>query len=199
MRRVRPWLGVLAATAVLAAGCSKGDSAATGSASTTVTTAAPAVTSTTAQPTTTRPGATTTAAPGATTTPAATPTTAAGGGPAVAIAGGWRMAISQPLAGATVGSTPLLCYELTGSAREPVLALEVTLLRAGSPTGAAGPYRLDVSVGRGSARLSLDGVPPGRYDVRVQLILNGAPLDGGAVTIPSVTVAAGQTVTTSCL
>jgi len=109
------------------------------------------------------------------------------------------MTISQPLAGATVGSTPLLCYELTGSSREPALALEVTLLRAGSPTGAAGPYRLDVSVGRGSTRLSLDGVAPGRYDVRVQLILDGSAVDGGAVTIPSVTVTASQTVTTSCL
>lgn len=200
MRPARPWVFALAAIAVVLAGCSKGDSSATGSASpsTTASTSALAGTSTTAttspSPSTARPGPTTTAAPAAATT-----TTALAGGPAVVSAGGWRMAITQPLAGATVGSTPLLCYELTGSSREPVLALEVTLLRAGSPTGAAGPYRLDVSVGRGSVRLSLDGVAPGRYDVRIQLVLNGSPVDGGAVTVPSVTVTAAQTVTASCL
>jgi hypothetical protein len=191
--------------ALLLAGCSKGHTAAGGFASTTVTTGAFDSTSTTTtltsrESTTTpssRPGATTTAV---TTAPSrATTTTAVAGAPAVVSAGGWRMVISQPLAGATVGSNPLLCYEVTGSSREPALAFDVTLLRAGSPTGAAGPYRIDVTVGRGSARLSLDGVAPGRYDIRVQLISSGSAVDGGAVTIPSVTVSTSQTGTASCL
>lgn len=177
--------------ALVAGACSGGDgSAAVGSSIPTTSVGAGA--------TTTGPGATTTVAPGASPTtsvttpptPAATTTTATptAAGPVSVTAGGWRMVISRPSAGSTTGPVLGLCYEVTGSTRESTVAFDVSLLRSGTPTGAAGPFRAGAAVGRGLARVPLPGVTPGRYDVRIQLLLDGQALSGGAVTVPSVTV-----------
>jgi len=102
-------------------------------------------------------------------------------------AGGWRLALFEPTAGATVGPRTNLCYEVAGASREPEVVLEVTLLAEGSTNGVL-TVLADGSVGRGSVQVDLGRSPRGRYDVRVQLIINGAAVDGVAVTIPGVTV-----------
>jgi hypothetical protein len=110
--------------------------------------------------------------------------------PTVAEAGGWRLAVTQPTARTTIGPVTVVCYEVAGASREPVVALEVTLLGSGSTTS-ADPVRVDGAVGRGSVRVDLAGRSPGRYDMRVQLIADGARRDGVAVTIPEVTLERG--------
>jgi len=107
--------------------------------------------------------------------------------PLEAEAGGWRLALFEPRAGATVGPRANLCYEVAGASREPEVVLEVTLLAEGSTNGVL-TVLVDGSVGRGSMQVDLGPSPPGRYDVRVQLIINGAAVDGVTVTVPGVTV-----------
>lgn len=183
---------MVAAGLLLTTGCSKSSST-TGSAGTgtTSTTAAPDTSTTVASASTTTVAAaasTTRPATASTTDATAPATTTAQSGPLVASGGGWRMAVSAPAGGARVGSSMMVCYEIAGTSREPVLVLEVTALPAGSATGAA-PIRVDASVGRGSVRVPLTSVPPGVYHLRIQLILNGERLEGVAVTVPSVTLA----------
>lgn len=176
---------------LVATGCSDDDDGARGTAdastteapstSSTLTTAATSTAPTvTSSVTTTRPGST-----AATPTSAPTPTAApAPGGPAVAEAGGWRLVISNPTARATIPPAAVLCYEATGSSREPELVLEVTAFPPGTVT------RIPVPVGRGTARVDLSAAGVGARDLRIQLIPNGQRIDGLAVTIP-VTIAAG--------
>lgn len=181
-------MAALAVAVVLATGCSDGDDGARGTtgpstteAPSTSATSTPATTSTvvavTSSVATTRPGSTATTSP----TPTTAPATA---GPAVAEAGGWRLVISHPTARATIPPAAVLCYEATGSTREPDLVLEVTALPAGTVT------RVPVPVGRGTARVDLSSAGVGARDLRIQLIPNGQRIDGLAVTIP-VTIAAG--------
>ena len=178
---------VLTVALVLATGCSGGDDGARGTAGPSTTAArstsptfTPATTSTVAAVTssvaTTRPGST---APTPTTAPATT-------GPAVAEAGGWRLVISRPTARATIPPAAVLCYEATGSTREPELVLEVVALPPGTVT------RVPLAVGRGTARVDLSAAGLGARDLRIQLIPNGQRIDGLAVTVP-VTIAAGAT------
>jgi hypothetical protein len=108
--------------------------------------------------------------------------------PTAAEAGGWRLAVTRPTAGAMIGTVEVVCYEVAGATREPVVALEVTLLEPGATTS-ADSVRVEAAVGRGSARVDLGGWSPGRYDLRVQLIGDGARREGVAVTIPAVTLA----------
>ena len=180
---------VLTVALVLAAGCSDGDEGARGTtgpspteAPSTSPTVTPATTSTLAAVTssvaTTRPGST------ATTSPTPTTTAPATAGPAVAEAGGWRLVISRPTARATIPPAAVLCYEATGSSREPELVLEVTALPPGSVTP------VPVPVGRGTARVDLSAAGLGPRDLRIQLVPNGQRIDGLSVTIP-VTIAAG--------
>jgi hypothetical protein len=186
-------LVALAVAALLAGACSDGDDGERGSGATTTTTIPEASTSTTATlaTSTTHPPVSTTA-PAPRTTAAPQTTQAAGGGPLVASAGGWRMVISQPTPGSTIGSVAVLCYEVTGSVREATIAFDVTFVPTGASTG-AGPIRVDAAVGRGTARVPSSGISPGRYDVRIQLVLDGARLDGAVVTSAVNVVAGGQT------
>ena len=69
----------------------------------------------------------------------------------VAEAGGWRLAVTQPMVGATIRSTTVLCTEISGTSREPEVALEITLLAPGSPTGDL-PRLVDAAVGRDRSR-----------------------------------------------
>ena len=104
------------------------------------------------------------------------------------MAASWRLAVSAPAEGGRVGSAMTVCYEVTGSGRQPALAFEVTALPPESPTGAT-PIRVDATSGRGSVQVPLTSVRPGRYHLRIQLLVNGQPVDGAAVTVPSVTLA----------
>jgi hypothetical protein len=99
------------------------------------------------------------------------------------------MVITQPAPGSTIGSVAVLCYEVTGSVREATIAFDVTFLPSGVTTG-TGPVRVDAAVGRGTSRVPTSGLPSGRYDVRIQLVVDGARLDGAVVTA-AVTVVAG--------
>lgn len=132
--------------------------------------------------------ATTIARPPSTTAPPGTSgssvTTAVAGGPAVAEAGGWRLVVSRPTARATIPPAAVVCYEATGSSREPELELEVTALPPGTTV------RVGAQVGRGTARVDLTAAGAGGRDLRIQLVVNGQRIDGLAVTIP-VTIAAG--------
>ena len=80
----------------------------------------------------------------------------------------------------------MLCYEVTADVREAVVAFDVTLLANGAAR--AGPFRADAAVGRGTARVELDA-PPATYDVRVQLLVDGEPLEGAVVTVTGVKLA----------
>ncbi len=209
MTRFSGWMVALVATATLAGtGCSGGGARGSGSTTTTSTTTTSTTTTsttfTTLDPTTTlatsgststRPVSATTLPAGPTTSEVAT-TLPAGGGPLVATAAGWRMVITQPAPGSTIGSVAVLCYEVTGSSREAVVGFEVTFFQPGSTTS-AGTFRADAAVGRGTARVTVTGVPSGRYDVRIQLVLNGSPLEGAAVTT-TVNVVAGGTQIATC-
>lgn len=190
MRRLRG-VALLGAAVLLATGCSDDDEATQGSASPTtvaVTSSAPTsvVATTVAGATTTVAGATTTRPPGAA---SSAPTTAASAatGPVSAEAGGWRLVVTAPTGGSTIGPVTTLCYEATGQTREPDLALEATLVPPGATSGGQ-PVRAGAAVGRGSVRIDFGGVTPGRYDLRVQGIVNGQRLDGLAVTVRAVTL-----------
>lgn len=188
---VRHALAVLGATLLLATSCSGdggGDRGAAGGSTTeapptSVTSTTGAVVASTAAPATsttatTRPGipATTTSPSPATVPPAA--------GPAAAEAGGWRLAISHPAARATIPPAAVLCYEATGSSREPELVLEVTALPPGTVS------RVPVTVGRGTARVDLSAAGVGARELRIEMIPNGVRVAGLSVTVP-VTIAAG--------
>ena len=181
-------MAALTVALVLATGCSDDDEGARGTTGPS-TTEAPSTSSTlTAATTSTALTVTSTVAttrPGSTPTTSPTPTTApAPGGPAVAEAGGWRLVISRPAARATIPPAAVLCYEATGSSREPELVLEVTALPPGTVT------RIPVPVGRGTAQVDLSAAGLGARDLRIQLVPNGQRIDGLSVTIP-VTIAAG--------
>ena len=150
---------------VIAGGCSDTDDTSTTTAAGAPTSSAPAATSTTVR-------ATTTISP-ATTVPA---------GPAVAEAGGWRIAISAPTRGAKIGPELDLCYEVTGTARESAIAFELSLVVTQTRSIAA-TARVDAAVGRGSARVSLGSPQPRFYDLTVQGVVNGQPLNGLSTTI----------------
>jgi hypothetical protein len=152
---------------LLAGGCSDDDDASTTTAAGAPTSSSPAATSTTARATTTSP---TTVPP--TTVPA---------GPAVAEAGGWRIAIAAPTRNAKIGPELDLCYEVTGTAREAAIAFELSLIVTQTRTVAA-TVRVDAAVGRGSARVSLGTPQPRFYDLTVQGLVNGQPINGLVVT-----------------
>ena len=156
-------MAIACMTLLLAGACSDSDDASTTTAAGAPTSSTPAATSTTARATTTSP----------TTLPV---------GPAVAEAGGWRIAISAPTRGAKIGPELDLCYEVTGTARESAVAFEVSLIVTQTRTVAA-TVRVDAAVGRGSARLNLGSPQPRFYDMTVQGLVNGQPLDGLSVTI----------------
>ena len=109
-------------------------------------------------------------------------------------ADGWRMTINRPTSRETIGPQFALCYEVSATSREPDVAFEVTLLKGA--TTAAGPIRVAGGVGRGSVRVDLGDAGSGTYDLRVQLWVNGSPLDGAVVTARSVNLVRGTPVLT---
>lgn len=126
-------------------------------------------------PTSSSSAATTTVVRSSTTT--ALPPTTTPAGPVVAEAGGWRLAVTAPAALATVGSAFDLCYEVTGPAPEASIAFEITLVIAATGT-VASKLQVDAGVGRGSARVNLGTPDSRRYDMPVQVIVNGQVVAG---------------------
>jgi hypothetical protein len=170
----RRWAAVVTVALFLGAGCSGDDDAAE---PTTATTAATATTATTA-------GGSGTASTAPATEPGTgTPSTP---GPTVAEAGGWRLVVTEPTAGAAVASPVTVCAEVAGTGREPVVALEVTLLAPGSDDDGGEPLQVATGVGRRPVEVALPDAAPGPHDLRVQLIADGERIDGVAVTVPVV-------------
>jgi len=92
------------------------------------------------------------------------------------------MAIAAPTRNAKIGAETDLCYEVTGPVRESAVAFEVSLIVTQTRTVAA-TVRVDGAVGRGSARLSLGTPQPRFYDMTIQGLVNGQPLNGLLVTV----------------
>jgi hypothetical protein len=104
--------------------------------------------------------------------------------------GGWRLAVSQPVPGGTSAPKAVICYEVTGTSREPDIALEITPIRSGASPVAA-PIRVSATVGRSSVVADLSGVGEGKIDLRVQLVVDGTAAGRPALVIPGVTLLAG--------
>lgn len=105
-------------------------------------------------------------------------------------AGGWRLAVSQPMPGGTSAPQAVICYEVTGTSREPVLALEITPMWPGAGPAAA-TVRASATVGRSSVVADLSGVAEGTFDLRVQLVVDGTAAGRPAILIPGVTLLTG--------
>ncbi|HSQ69920.1 MAG TPA: hypothetical protein VLM41_07520 [Steroidobacteraceae bacterium] len=104
--------------------------------------------------------------------------------------GGWRLAVSQPVAGGTSAPRAVICYEVTGTSREPVLALEITPMWPGAGPAAAA-VRTSATVGRSSLVADLSGVGEGTIDLRVQLVVDGTTAGRPVLLIPGVTLRNG--------
>lgn len=101
--------------------------------------------------------------------------------------GGWRLAVTQPVPGGTSAVATVLCYEVSGTAREPVLALEVTpIWPGGGPAAAA--VRANATVGRSSVSVDLSAAGEGTFDLQVQLVVDGSKADRPSVEIRGVTL-----------
>jgi hypothetical protein len=110
--------------------------------------------------------------------------------PLSAEAGGWRLAVSQPVPGGTSAPQAVICYEVTGESREPVLALEITPMWPGVGPAAAA-VRSSATVGRSSVVADLSGVGEGTIDLRVQLVVDGTAAGRPTLLIPGVRLLAG--------
>jgi hypothetical protein len=104
--------------------------------------------------------------------------------------GGWRLAVSQPVPGGTSAPQAVICYEVIGTSREPVLALEITPMWPGAGPAAA-PVRVSATVGRSSVVADLSGVGEGTIDLRVQLVVDGTAAGRPVLLVPGVTLLAG--------
>jgi hypothetical protein len=104
---------------------------------------------------------------------------------AIAEAAGWRMEISAPGEGGSAANAVPLCYEVTGTSRESVIALAASM--RGQDETVILP-EVAAAVGRGEASLDVSSVPSGHYDLVVQLVVDGQPLEGLSVTIPDVQI-----------
>jgi hypothetical protein len=104
--------------------------------------------------------------------------------------GGWRLAVSQPVPGGSSAPKAVICYEVTGTSREPDIALEITPIRSGASPVAA-PIRVSATIGRSSVVADLSGVGAGTIDLRVQLVVDGTAAGRPALVIRGVTLLAG--------
>jgi len=104
--------------------------------------------------------------------------------------GGWRLAVSRPVPGGASAPQAVICYEVTGTSREPVIALEITPMWPGAGPAAA-PVRASATVGRSSVVADLSGVGEGKFDLRVQLVVDGTAAGRPELLIPGVTLRAG--------
>ena len=104
--------------------------------------------------------------------------------------GGWRLVVSQPVPGGTSAPQAVICYEVTGTSREPVLALEITPMWPGAGPAAAS-VRVSATVGRSSVVADLSGVGERTVDLRVQLVVDGTAAGRPALVIHGVTLLAG--------
>ena len=134
-------------------------------------------------PSTRRRAPSTTATTATTAIPATTVTsTPIAAAALVAESDGWRLVLTRPSAGARIGRSVRLCYELSGGTREPVVALMATLRRADSQS--SGTTTVDATIGRDSVRVDFAAVLPGAASLEVQLRADGRALDGVRLTVP---------------
>ncbi len=104
--------------------------------------------------------------------------------------GGWRLAVSQPVPGGTSAPQAVICYEITGTSREPILAIEITPMWPGAGPAAA-PVQASATVGRSSLVADLSAVGEGTIDLRVQLVVDGTTAGQPALLISGVTLRDG--------
>jgi hypothetical protein len=107
--------------------------------------------------------------------------------PPAAETGGWRLAVTQPTPGGRSSRVAVLCYAVSGAAREPELALDITPMRRGDGPAAA-TVRTDIIVGRASATADLSAAGQGTFDLRVQLVVDGSTVDRPVVVIRGVSL-----------
>ncbi len=98
---------------------------------------------------------------------------------AVPEAGGWRLALTAPRAGSKVGRAVRLCYELTGTSREPDAELEVRV-RVGTRSETTS---VPAMVGRGSTTVALPS-GTGEGSVTIQLRAEGREIPGVRFEVP---------------
>ena len=110
--------------------------------------------------------------------------------PPTAEAGGWRLVVTQPIPGGMSSPVAVLCYAVSGTAREPELALDITPMRRGDGPAAA-TVRTGIIVGRASATADLSAAGQGTFDLRVQLVVDGSTVDRPVVTIRGVSLRQG--------
>jgi hypothetical protein len=101
-------------------------------------------------------------------------------------AGDWRLAVTQPAPGGTTRPAALICYEITGTSREPVLVLEITPMWPGAGP-AAETVRASATVGRSSVTADLSAAGQGSFDLRVKLLVDGST-QGPSVLLSGVTL-----------
>ena len=89
------------------------------------------------------------------------------------------MAITAPTNGAVIGPNIDLCWTVTGPAQAAV-AFDVALVLAATGT-VTSFLRVEGSTGSGSARVSLGTPEPRFYDLTIQGIVDGQPVDRLAV------------------
>lgn len=118
-------------------------------------------------------------------------TTTEPGTPVTADADGWRLSVTVPKSGEDIGPVPRICYEATGTSREPILALDVRLIEEASNSVVV-ETRVDISVGRGGVDVDLSAAPLGQYDLSIGLVVNGESPDGLVVRVPDVIVTDGS-------
>lgn len=126
-----------------------------------------------------QPAPTTTIASATTIKPSA-PNTSAPSVASVAEGEGWRLRVTSPAPDSTIKSRATLCYEVTGTSRESIVALRVSL--AGAETRPS--QDLPIAVGRGTALVDFGSVGRGVYDLRVQLIVDGRAQNRLVLNIP---------------
>ncbi|MPY81121.1 MAG: hypothetical protein GEV08_23000 [Acidimicrobiia bacterium] len=83
-----------------------------------------------------------------------------------------------------------VCTEITGTSREPILALDAALLRSGAADGRR-VHTDDVDIGRGTVRLRFPDVSDGRYDLALRLTVDGRTVPQRRLLIPSLRIKAG--------
>ncbi len=135
---------------------------------------------------------TTNAAPTTSSPTAAVTTTSDSVSPPVAEANGWRFVVTQPVPRSTIGTKPLVCYEASGTSREPLLVLEVQVIDAATGSVVVDERR-DINVGRGGIEFDLSAIAPGSYRLTAGLSVDGAPPGGLTLQIPDLTLVAGTT------
>ncbi|MBK7079374.1 MAG: hypothetical protein IPH55_01130 [Betaproteobacteria bacterium] len=107
----------------------------------------------------------------------------------VSTGGAWRLAVLTPGPEGLDPSAAALCVEVSGDVREALVALEITPLSGGAPV--ASSVRAEGAIGRSQVIANLGVAGEGQFDLRVQLVVEGARQSGPSVVVPAVTLRRG--------